>query len=1633
VLRDSNQNIAVNRVNQANTNTTAAGGTTVLTTASSYIHSLVGTGNQTYTLPDATTLTTGVAFVFNNLATGTLTLANYAGTTIGTVPSGGAAAVFLTLNSTVGGTWDLHAYLPEGVTFGTNAFNLGTSIVSGGTWQGGTIATGYGGTGLTSYTSGGAVYANSSTTLTSGTLPVTAGGTGNTSGQAASTAYSATFNSGGSGDASGTTFNGSAARTISYNTVGAPSTTGTNASGTWGISISGNAATATSATNATNATNLTGGTLSSSGGTVTGGIGISGSYTTYSGQALTIGSDASYAYIQSWGSRTLWLNPQGNSIIAGTGASPILTSANYNSYAPTLTGGGASGTWGISITGSASGNVPSSGGTMTGNLAFTQPYGLSFANGQYIKDNGAGGLVIYSGAAINLTSGSSVSISGTNNGSTPVVPITVTGSGSFQRGVRMLNSGMGAGDSLMYAVGAADGSKNMGQFYFYYAGAASNSNRISMGLHSVDDVLNIFGTGNTSFGTTTDSGYKLNISGTGYASSDFRAPIFYDSNNTGYYADPAATSQFSTIQLNAGLGASADGATNDPYGFVSVTRSSAGNYSYYGLTRSGNFTASLGIDTSNNFWIGGTTSGYNATRTSVWFYMNGSGDTWSTSSSRAPIFYDSNNTAYYVDPASTSNLNSSTSNTVYSGYFCGLSGNGYGWYKGYDNNNHFITVRGAVSGTNTALTITGAHQTTFVEYLNPADTTTGWFFKDSYSGGALNYATVARISKTDSYFVGYVTGADSLRAPIFYDSNNTAYYVDPASTSTLQAISSVGVDQAYSARYDVAGATWSARIVSRNATTNVASFLGNYNGYAGVFGHSAALDAWAPLYINNFGGTGQANVWLGNMYAPIFYDSSNTAYYVDPASTSNLNSLVATVGTFTNDGSSRVLYLKGSGNIIQFCDADGTFRWENVGRNGTYYVYKGYGTGAGYKFQVNDDGSIIINNGSNTTVSGNLYAPIFYDSNDTAYYGDFASSSRLNEINLVSRITYTGSAGALAFNLATNDGYASMRVISNQTASGGNSDGMYIGYQNGNSGITRIFGGGASSGAMIKYATYAEEANSFRAPIFYDSNNTAYYFDPAGTSRQFSTFDIAADGSTGYVASRLYLRSHDNYRGAGVFMFGTGSSWFAGTPYTDFSGQYIISRIAAANDEAAANPAYKLFWVDSSGNASTTASMRSPIFYDSNDTTYYVNPASVSNLYSLTIGNYIQTQAYPGVIITGNPSYNYNFLNGSWTGSITAGYLANCADQWEMAIHDSGERVVSPLFFQGGPSNNYILMGRDIGWGTTFIQAASSFRAPIFYDSDNTSYYCDPNSQSSFVGLTVNSRSLNLGVYYQGFTLDANTMDTNSTGFTYAVNAPAVGPVTRFSTGGGYDMWLNAAYTGGNTLYFRTRNGDAGSINSWRALASYGINYGDSLYATILYDANDTSFYCDPNSTSRFSTLNVVNNITVSSGNTTGNGIILADDGDIVDLNDGYCSMRFSYGVRIFSANRGGSAQVALTYQGNVIAAGNVTAYGSPSDIRLKENVKPLTGALDKVMQLQGCTFDWKEDSEQHTMVGLREDIGFIADDVKDVVPNMVRMGQDGYLSLRDRGFSALLVEAMKEQQAQIAALRAEINALRAH
>ena len=181
VLRDANSNITINRLSQGTQTITASGGTTTLTAASQYNQTLVGTGGQTFKLPDATSLTDTTTFQFNNNATGTLTITDYATATIGTIAPGGAASIALLDNSTVGGTWDVHGYIPENVTWGTNSLALGSTVITGGTWNGGTIAYNYGGTGLTTFGAANyALYSTSASALTAGTLPPAAGGTGQT-------------------------------------------------------------------------------------------------------------------------------------------------------------------------------------------------------------------------------------------------------------------------------------------------------------------------------------------------------------------------------------------------------------------------------------------------------------------------------------------------------------------------------------------------------------------------------------------------------------------------------------------------------------------------------------------------------------------------------------------------------------------------------------------------------------------------------------------------------------------------------------------------------------------------------------------------------------------------------------------------------------------------------------------------------------------------------------------------------------------------------------------------------------------------------------------------------------------------------------------------------------------------------------------------------------------------------------------------------------------------------------------------------------------------------------------------------------------------------------------------------------
>ena len=100
------------------------------------------------------------------------------------------------------------------------------------------------------------------------------------------------------------------------------------------------------------------------------------------------------------------------------------------------------------------------------------------------------------------------------------------------------------------------------------------------------------------------------------------------------------------------------------------------------------------------------------------------------------------------------------------------------------------------------------------------------------------------------------------------------------------------------------------------------------------------------------------------------------------------------------------------------------------------------------------------------------------------------------------------------------------------------------------------------------------------------------------------------------------------------------------------------------------------------------------------------------------------------------------------------------------------------------------------------------------------------------------------------------------------------------------------------------------------------------------------------------------------------------------------------------------------TTDGRIDAANDVVAFSS-SDIRLKDNIKTIDNALDKVNSIQGIEFDWIEKEKVHGNSG--HDVGVIAQEIEKVLPEVVTTRDSGYKAVKYEKIVPLLIEAIKE------------------
>lgn len=542
-------------------------------------------------------------------------------------------------------------------------------------------------------------------------------------------------------------------------------------------------------------------------------------------------------------------------------------------------------------------------------------------------------------------------------------------------------------------------------------------------------------------------------------------------------------------------------------------------------------------------------------------------------------------------------------------------------------------------------------------------------------------------------------------------------------------------------------------------------------------------------------------------------------------------------------------------------------------------------------------------------------------------------------------------------------------------------------------------GGGGTNRTYFDASGNSYSEGSKRAPIFYDSNNTSYYLDPASSSvvndlrgtRIWAGYDANVDNS---ISCSEWFRSSGNtgwYNasyGGGIYM--VDSTW-----------------VRVYNN--------KKFYANNTIESNT--GMYAPIFYDRNDTNYYVNPASTSNLNTVTISGYLQSKLIQ--YQSTNWRKNYFVRSVGVTGSEigdkwvhlmtvtnTSGY-AKFKAKFKIDGYDdvsSGEERIDVIYENAstGQENHQCFWGGGDGLSSLFkevksIRTSSSglnntYQVWVKMEGDwrdtftvEVEWFSSAGTTPTFptsIGTTTNPAGNNdisktyRALHFSSALEFGPPTDTSDRGIIHYGSSGKIGQASTFDPNNGQNgFWIEGTqdnesggiFMNGNTFALWSP-GDADILNVYDEDAfSAGpkfivsgngtVQAAGPVYGTVFYDKNNSTYYMD--------------------GSSTGDSIRVA---------------------------------------------GDVVAYYS-SDKRYKDNIKPIENALDKVKAINGVTFNWNEKSHKETG---KKDVGVIAQEVEEVFPEIVETRTNGYKAVDYQKLTAVLIESVKELTAKVEALEAK-------
>ena len=783
---------------------------------------------------------------------------------------------------------------------------------------------------------------------------------------------------------------------------------------------------------------------------------------------------------------------------------------------------------------------------------------------------------------------------------------------------------------------------------------------------------------------------------------------------------------------------------------------------------------------------------------------------------------------------------------------------------------------------------------------------------------------------------GTAYASADMRSPIFYDSDNTGYYGNFASTSNLYRLQ-INNEQAMLGGAPIYFYTSSGSLrgyIRATETNDEHLQIATSGGEDIVFKDGGFSGDWNVIMRGN-GDT----LFRSQIQTPIMYDRDNTGFYINPNGNSNISTMDfdRIDGPSTSnrdkirvyDSSSYTIGMQSGITFGGLGDWAMTFQFNNDDDRGFWWGDTSHGTNAG-AMSLTTNGRLVVARalrvgfGEGDTSAPNyvldvngpvytnsdMYANRYYDRNNTFYYGDFASTNRFN----------------------ATENYGKVYFYARQTDSGGSS-------------------GYVTGGKVDEYLNNV-------AAEFHSGNDdpiTIYFRSGVNAPSDFGyiTFDPDYDNSGEQAAMVI-----------GVENDGTGSS-----DYIRLQGRtWVDSDLVSSDNTEIMRWLYRgsTYGILNTDYLYHSSDVRSPIFYDSNDTGYYVNPASTTQLHYVLANNWFRPQGATGL-------YFQSYGHGLWPPEGEGNPYGNVATYGGGRNGWRGYGIGSRWTLMSTNGNNWGMHDNTRSWNFYYngsyhqfnygyVYSPESFRAPIFYDSNNTAYYFNGASDNSTRFRGVNNETMafmalpghtrNSAEYYRarpritGDTnywtgamgwgrVDMNAVATWGSGFIDSWSSPPNQPSGtshwvgvqafhyRSSNTAGYGWQM----VGGPVTNLRFRSSWS-AWRSWRTIPILDENStnGGAMYAGIYYDSNNTGYYANPNSTSNFYRLQLVNELHVSTGNGTGVGIRLADDGDIVDNNDGWATMRFSNGVIVSRGNRTNGARAYIGADGNTQATSSLRA-----------------------------------------------------------------------------------------------------------